>query len=249
VQQTFNLPYNSLVKITVAKYYTPSGRCIQALDYTNRNEDGSVDRVSDSLITGYKTKGGRSVYDGSGIYPDFFVDPYQYHQITQTLVSKYLIFDYATEFARKNTSIAAAKDFTLSDAEYQNFVSYLNDKDYKYQTAAEKTLADLKSDEEDAKKFDVIKNEFESLKAKIVASKKNDLTLYKPEIKRVLENEIVQRYYFQNGRALQAFQYDLELKKAAEIINNKALIASVLKGEGNYKVIGKPGQVSAQVGE
>ena len=249
VQQTFNLPYNSLVKITVAKYYTPSGRCIQALDYTNRNEDGSVDRVSDSLITGYKTKGGRSVYDGSGIYPDLFVDPYQYHQITQTLVSKYLIFDYATEFARKNTSIAAAKDFTLSDAEYQNFVSFLNDKDYKYQTAAEKTLADLKSDEEDAKKFDVIKNEFESLKAKINTSKKNDLTLYKPEIKRVLENEIVQRYYFQNGRALQAFQYDLELKKAAEIINNKALIASVLKGEGNYKVIGKPGQVSAQAGE
>jgi carboxyl-terminal processing protease len=249
VQQTFNLPYNSLVKITVAKYYTPSGRCIQALDYSNRNEDGSVDRVSDSLITVYKTKGGRSVYDGSGIYPDFFVDPYQYHQITQTLVSKYLIFDYATEFARKNATIAAAKDFTLSDAEYQNFVIFLNDKDYKYQTAAEKTLADLKSEEEEGKKFDVIKNEFESLKAKITTSKKNDLTLYKPEIKRVLENEIVQRYYFQNGRALQAFQYDLELKKAAEIINNKVLIASVLKGEGNYKVIGKPGQVSAQVGE
>ena len=247
VQQTFNLPYNSLVKVTVAKYYTPSGRCIQALDYTHRNEDGSVDRVADSLITVYKTKGGRSVYDGSGIYPDFYVDPYQYHQITQVLVSKYHIFDYATQFARKNPSIATAKDFKLSDAEYQNFVSYLKDRDYSYQTPTERKLADLKSDAEKDKNYDEIKGEFESLKTKVSTSKKNDLMEFKPEIKRVLEGEIVQRYYFQNGRTLQAFQYDLELKKATEIINNKTLTASVLKGEGNFKVIGKPGQVSAQV--
>jgi carboxyl-terminal processing protease len=247
VQQTFNLPYNSLVKITVAKYYTPSGRCIQALDYTHRNEDGSVDRVADSLITVYKTKGGRSVYDGSGVYPDFYVDPYQYHQITQVLVSKYHIFDYATQFARKNQTIATAKEFKLTDAEYQNFVSYLKDKDYSYQTPTERTLAELKSDAEKDKKYDEIKNEFESLKTKVSTSKKNDLMEFKPEIKRVLESEIVQRYYFQNGQTLQAFQYDLELKKATEIINNKTLTASVLKGEGNFKVIGKPGQVSAQV--
>lgn len=247
VQQTFNLPYNSLVKITVAKYYTPSGRCIQALDYANRNEDGSVDRVADSLITGYKTKGGRSVYDGSGIYPDFYVDPYQYHQITQVLVSKYHIFDYATLFTRKNLTIATAKDFKLSDAEYQNFVTYLKDKDYSYQTVTERTLAELKSDAEKDKKYEQIKGEFEGLKAKISNSKNNDLIEFRPEIKRVLESEIIQRYYFQKGRTLQAFQYDLELKKATEIINNKTLTASVLKGEGNFKVIGKPGQVSAQV--
>jgi carboxyl-terminal processing protease len=249
VQQTFNLPYNSLVKITVAKYYTPSGRCIQALDYANRNEDGSVDRVADSLITGYKTKGGRSVYDGSGIYPDFYIDPYQYHQITQVLVSKYHIFDYATLFTRKNLTIATAKEFKLSDAEYQNFVTYLKDKDYSYQTVTERTLAELKSDAEKDKKYEQIKGEFESLKAKISNSKNNDLIEFRPEIKRVLESEIIQRYYFQKGRTLQAFQYDLELKKATEIINNKTLTASVLKGEGNFKVIGKPGQVSAQVEE
>jgi carboxyl-terminal processing protease len=249
VQQTFNLPYNSLVKITVAKYYTPSGRCIQALDYANRNEDGSVDRVADSLITGYKTKGGRSVYDGSGIYPDFYIDPYQYHQITQVLVSKYHIFDYATLFTRKNLTIATAKEFKLSDAEYQNFVTYLKDKDYSYQTVTERTLAELKSDAEKDKKYEQIKGEFEGLKAKISNSKNNDLIEFRPEIKRVLESEIIQRYYFQKGRTLQAFQYDLELKKATEIINNKTLTASVLKGEGNFKVIGKPGQVSAQVEE
>lgn len=249
VQQTFNLPYNSLVKITVAKYYTPSGRCIQALDYANRNEDGSVDRVADSLITGYKTKGGRSVYDGSGIYPDFYIDPYQYHQITQVLVSKYHIFDYATLFTRKNLTIATAKEFKLSDAEYQNFVTYLKDKDYSYQTVTERTLAELKSDAEKDKKYEQIKGEFDGLKAKISNSKNNDLIEFRPEIKRVLESEIIQRYYFQKGRTLQAFQYDLELKKATEIINNKTLTASVLKGEGNFKVIGKPGQVSSQVEE
>jgi carboxyl-terminal processing protease len=238
-----------LVKITVAKYYTPSGRCIQALDYANRNEDGSVDRVADSLITGYKTKGGRSVYDGSGIYPDFYIDPYQYHQITQVLVSKYHIFDYATLFTRKNLTIATAKEFKLSDAEYQNFVTYLKDKDYSYQTVTERTLAELKSDAEKDKKYEQIKGEFEGLKAKISNSKNNDLIEFRPEIKRVLESEIIQRYYFQKGRTLQAFQYDLELKKATEIINNKTLTASVLKGEGNFKVIGKPGQVSSQVEE
>ncbi|MDA9554703.1 S41 family peptidase [Pelobium sp.] len=247
VQQTFNLPYNSLVKITVAKYYTPSGRCIQALDYTHRNEDGSVDKVADSLITVYKTKAGRSVYDGSGIYPDFFVEPYQYHQITQVLVGKYFIFDYATEFVKKHPSIAPAKEFKLSDDDYQNFVNYLNNKDYNYQTATERTLADLKADAEKDKKFEDIKGEFEGLKAKLSTSKKNDLMTFKPEIKRVLESEIAQRYYFETGRTLQSFQYDMELKKALETIANKSLVAAVLKGEGNFKVIGKPNQVSAQV--
>jgi carboxyl-terminal processing protease len=247
VQQTFNLPYNSLVKITVAKYYTPSGRCIQALNYSSRNEDGSVDKVADSLITGYQTKAGRSVYDGSGVFPDFFIAPFKYHQITSVLVSKYHIFDYATEYAKTHPSIAAAKEFKLSDADFQGFVSYLNNKDYSYQTLTEKALAELKTDVEKDKKYDEIKSEFESLKSKVASSKKNDLTTHKAELKLVLEGEIVQRYYFQKGKTEQAMQYDTELKKAFEIIKNKQLIASVLKGEGAYKIIGKPGQVSAQI--
>ncbi|MEO5909693.1 MAG: S41 family peptidase [Pelobium sp.] len=249
VQQTFNLPYNSLVKITVAKYYTPSGRCIQALDYTHRNEDGSVDRVADSLMTIYKTKAGRSVYDGSGIFPDFFIDPYKYHQITQVLVGKYYIFDYATEFVKNHATIAPPKDFKLSDAEYQAFVSYLSNKDYNYETATERTIQELKTDAEKDKKFEEIKTEYESLKTKLSTSKKNDLNNFKPEIKRILESEIAQRYYFEKGKAEQAFQYDLELKKAADLINNKSMLAAILKGEGSYKIIGKPGQVTAQVGE
>jgi carboxyl-terminal processing protease len=247
VQQTFNLPYNSLVKITVAKYYTPSGRCIQALDYTHRNEDGSVDKVPDSLMTAYKTKIGRSVYNGSGIYPDVYVEPYKFHQITQVLVTKYYIFDYATEFVKKHPTIAPANNFQMSDADYQNFTSYLDGKDYNYETPTEQTMLDLKKDAVRDKKWDEIKTEYETLKAKVSYSKKNDLTQFKPEIKRVLESEITQRYYFEKGKAQQAFQYDLELKKAKDLLMNNTLMAAVLKGDGNYKTIGKPGStLSAQ---
>jgi carboxyl-terminal processing protease len=179
VQQTFNLPYNSLVKITVAKYYTPSGRCIQALDYTHRNEDGSVDKVPDSLMTAYKTKIGRSVYNGSGIYPDVYVEPYKFHQITQVLVTKYYIFDYATEFVKKHPTIAPANNFQMSDADYQNFTSYLDGKDYNYETPTEQTMLDLKKDAVRDKKWDEIKTEYETLKAKVSYSKKNDLTQFK----------------------------------------------------------------------
>ncbi|HET8827939.1 MAG TPA: S41 family peptidase [Pelobium sp.] len=247
VQQTFNLPYNSLVKITVAKYYTPSGRCIQALDYTHRQEDGSVDKLPDSLLSVFKTKGGRSVYNGSGIYPDFYLKETEFHDITQVLVGKYFIFDYATEFAKTHPSIAPPEKFVLTDAEYQNFVNYLKGKDYSYQTATEKSLDDLKFYAENDKKWEGIKADFESLKQKVASSKETDLTTYKSEIKRVLESEIAQRYYFEKGRTLNSFQYDNELKKAVELLNNSALIAKVLNGEGIYNTIGKPKVVSAQV--
>ncbi|HEX7365738.1 MAG TPA: S41 family peptidase [Pelobium sp.] len=246
VQQTFNLPYNSLVKITVAKYYTPSGRCIQALDYTHRHDDGSVDKLPDSLWTAFKTKGGRSVYSGSGIYPDVYVKPTLFHEITEVLVSKYFIFDYATAFAKTHPNIASADKFMLSDAEYQNFVNYLKDKDYSYQTATEKSLADLKSYAESDKKWEAIKTDFEALKSKVSTSKAADLFTYKPEIKRVLESEIAQRYYFEKGRTLNSFQYDTELKKAIELLDNSALVAKVLSGEGIYRTIGEPKVVNAQ---
>lgn len=247
VQQTFNLPYNSLVKVTVAKYYTPSGRCIQSLDYTHRADDGSVERVSDSLITEYKTKAGRSVYDGSGIFPDVKVEPYKYHPITQILVSRYHIFDFATLYHKNHPTIASASVFKLSDADYAEFIKFLNGKDFKYQTSAERVMANLKEEAEEDAQFNAIKSEYEALSSKIASSKTNDLTLFKSEIKRVLESEIVQRYQFEKGRVLQSFQYDNEVKKASEIINNKQTLTSVLSGNGSYKTIGKPQKVNAQV--
>ncbi|MFD1629597.1 S41 family peptidase [Pseudopedobacter beijingensis] len=247
VQQTFNLPYNTLVKVTVAKYYTPSGRCIQALDYTHRLEDGSVEKVADSLITEYKTKGGRSVYDGSGIYPDVFVEPYKYHQITQTLSGKYLIFDYATNYRIANNSISAPKTFKLSDADYVNFTNFLKGKDYSYKTSSEVILESFVKEASEDKRLNDVKAEVNVLEDKLKKIKSNDLTTYKPEIKRILESEIVQRYYFEKGRILQAFQYDAELQKAYEVFKDKSLYASVIEGKGVYKTIGKPKQVTAKL--
>ncbi|HEY1007979.1 MAG TPA: S41 family peptidase [Sphingobacteriaceae bacterium] len=241
VQQTFNLPYNSLVKVTVAKYYTPSGRCIQTLDYTHRNADGSVDKVADSLISEFKTAGGRSVYNGSGVYPDVFVKPVRYNQITQTLANKYLIFDYATTYRSRKHTIPEPRNFRLTDAEYAEFMSFLSDKDYNYLTRTERILDDLRSEAEKENKLPEVKAEFEALRTKVSHSKKNDLTQFQAEIRQVLEGEIAGRYYFEKGRLEAGFKYDRDLEKAVSLISDKNTLASILKGAGQYRVIGKPG--------
>jgi carboxyl-terminal processing protease len=240
VQQTFNLPYNSLVKITIAKYYIPSGRCIQALDYTHRKDDGSVVKVADSLIHEFKTKDGRSVYDGSGIYPDIFVKQDHFANVTQTLVGKLLVFDYATRYRAAHPSLTDPRTFALSDADYTDFVKFLADKNYSYSTGSEKLLAGLKTEATKEKQFSEIQSEYDALKTKMMASKKNDLQLHKDEIKQVLENEIASRYYYEKGRYETNFKYDKELAEAVKTMQNKEQVASVLKGEGTYKVIGKP---------
>ena len=250
VQQTFNLPYNSLIKITVAKYYTPSGRCIQALDYTHRDSEGSVVKVADSLITQYKTASGRLVYDGSGIYPDVFVKPLKYNLITQTLASKFYMFDYATKYRHDHPLLENLRKFKLTEAEYANFISYLSDKDYGYKTKTERLMAELKEEATRENKISEIKSEYDALISKVGHSKKNDLTQFKEEIRRVLENEIASRYYFERGRIEQAFQYDNDLNEALKVIANRSVLASILKGEGTYKTIGKPGaDFSAQAVE
>jgi carboxyl-terminal processing protease len=242
VQQTFNLPYNSLVKVTVAKYYTPSGRCIQALDYTHRDTEGMVVKVADSLITEYKTKSGRSVYDGSGIFPDVFIKPLRYSLITQSLASKYHIFDYATQYRNLKTSISDPKSFRLNDSEYNEFIAFLTKRDYSYDTKVERLLNELREEAEKENKITELKPEFDALKVKVSLSKKNDLIVFKSEIKRVLESEIVSRYYFEKGRLEQNFQYDNELSEAQKVLSDKSVLASILNGEGTYKSIGKPGE-------
>jgi carboxyl-terminal processing protease len=240
VQQTFNLPYNSLVKITIAKYYVPSGRCIQEMDYTHRKDDGSVVKVADSLIHEFKTKNGRSVYDGSGIYPDIFVKQDHFANVTEALVGKLLIFDYATHYRDTHPTLDNVRTFSLSEPDYADFVKYLADKNYSYNTGSEKLLAKLKTEATKEKQFGEIQTEYDALKAKMAASKKNDLQLHKDEIKQVLENEIASRYYFEKGRYETNFKYDKELAQAIKVMQSKEMLASILKGEGSYKVIGKP---------
>lgn len=240
VQQTFTLPYNSLVKITIAKYYIPSGRCVQALDYTHRKDDGSVNRMADSSLHEYKTKAGRSVYDGSGVYPDILIKQERFANITQALVSKLLIFDYANRYRTTHTKIEDAVTFKLNDEDYNDFVKYLTGKDYTYNTNSEKLLTTLKIEATKEKQFTEIQGEYDILKAKLLAAKKNDLQQHKEEIKQVLENEIADRYYFEKGRYEVNFKYDKELNQAIKTMQDKVQLASVLKGEGTYKIIGKP---------
>lgn len=240
VQQTFNLPYNSLVKVTVAKYYVPSGRCVQELDYTHRKDDGSVIKVADSSIHEFKTKNGRSVYDGSGIYPDIFIKQERFANVTQTLVSKLLVFDYATQYRNTHPQLIDPKSFTLTDEGYDDFTRYLEGKNYSYSTISEKMLNSLKTEATKEKQFNGIQAEYEALKAKLAASKKNDLQLHKTEIKQVLENEIASRYAYEKGRYEANFKYDKELAEAVRTMQDKPRLASILNGIGDYKTIGKP---------
>lgn len=228
VQTTRPLSYNSQLKVTTAKYYIPSGRCIQALDYTHRNEDGSVGKIPDSLMSEFKTKSGRTVYDGGGVYPDFVTEPRMLSNISQSLVSKYYIFDYATKFRMAHPSISSAKTFHLTETDYNDFVSFLSGKEYDYTTKSEKEMEELKSTAEKEKYFESVKAEYEALKKKIMHDKNADLKKFKEEITEMLENEIVSRYYFQNGQVEASFDHDDEIRKAVEALNDKAVFTSIL---------------------
>jgi carboxyl-terminal processing protease len=241
VQQTFSMPYNSLVKITIAKYYVPSGRCIQALDYTHRKDDGSVVKVADSLLHEFKTKSGRSVYDGSGIYPDVLIKKERYSNVTIAIVNKLFVFDYANYFWKTHPTIDKdARKFSLTDNDYADFVKYVNGKNFSYTTGYEKLLENFKTEATKEKQFADIQPEFEALKVKIASAKNNDLQVHKDEIKRALEIEIISRYYFEKGRYEVNFKYDKDIAEAVKTMQNNALVASILKGDGQYKVIGKP---------
>ncbi|MDF2437554.1 MAG: peptidase [Bacteroidota bacterium] len=228
VQQTRPLSYNAQLKVTVAKYYIPSGRCIQALDYSHHNEDGSVDKVPDSLISAFKTKNGRIVYDGGGVTPDVVVETKKYSNILLSLGTKNLIFDFATKYRNAHPTIIAARDFRLTDAEYDEFVAFLNGKDYDYTTKTERSLEELKKDAKDDKALDAINADLEALRLKLAHNKKEDLVKFKPEIRQFLEEEIASRYYFQNGRLEASLKDDDELKEAIAILSDNTKYSKIL---------------------
>ncbi len=229
VQQTKPLAYSTQLKLTVAKYYIPSGRCIQALDYSHRNDDGSVEHVPDSLITAFKTRNGRIVYDGAGILPDVQTLPQNMSDITFTLIRKFFIFDYATLYLIKHPALnVSPRDFKLSEAEYNEFVSHLEGKDYNYKTESEDVLVALKKSAEDDKYFTDIENEYVQLQKKLLARKKDDLQKFKPEIKRMIEDEIVSRYHFMKGRIEASLKYDADVIEAASLLGNAGKLKDFL---------------------
>ena len=221
VQNIIPLIYNAQMKVTVSKYYIPSGRCIQAIDYSHRDDNGRAIKVPDSLRTAFKTKGGRTVYDGFGIEPDVFIEPEYASTLGITIITKFLAFDFASQFVKQNPTIPNAKDFKITDEIYNQFVDFIKDKDYSYSTITEKMLKELKDMSEKEKYSQEIENTIEDLKAKIESDKKNDLIKFKDEIKDILLSEIVVRYYYQKGRIEALLQNDTEVEKAINLLSNQ----------------------------
>ena len=220
VQQTRKLSYNSQLKVTVAKYYIPSGRCIQALDYSNRNKDGSVGKIPDSLISTFKTRNGREVKDGGGITPDVKVKQDEISDITISIIRERLIFDYATDFRLENDSIISVDNFEITDNEFEKFTSYLKDKEYKYTTATEDALEIFKEIAEEENSFAEIEEQYNLLSFQIKNNKENDLSKNKEELKEFLSDEIVSRYFYQEGRIINRLKYDSEVKEAINILHD-----------------------------
>lgn len=229
VQNVLPLVYNTQLKVTVSKYYIPSGRCIQAIDYSHRDNSGRAMKINDSLRTAFKTKGGRTVYDGYGIEPDSILQTEYASQISIALLLKFLPFDYATQFVSQHPTIPSAKEFRITDEIYDDFVAFLKDKDYTYTTPTEEGIKTLINNAKDEKCDDNIKKLLEQAQEKIKEDKKNDLYKFKDEIKELLLSEIVVRYYNQKGRVEAMIQNDKEIKQAINLLNNTSAYNSILK--------------------
>ncbi|MBT7620442.1 MAG: S41 family peptidase [Flavobacteriales bacterium] len=229
VQQSRKLPYNSQLKVTVAKYYIPSGRCIQALDYSNRNEDGSVGKVPDSLISTFYTRNGREVKDGGGVMPDIKTENEEVSDISISLMNKRLVFDFATQFRYKNEKIESIEKFEITDEIFNNFVEFLSDKEYQYTTATEDALDIFKEITDEEGTSDLISEEFNLLIEKIKLNKENDLENNKEEIISFISNEIVSRYYYQEGRIIDRLKHDKDIDEALRLFKNMDEYHSLLK--------------------
>jgi carboxyl-terminal processing protease len=230
VQTTRDLSYNTKMKITTAKYYIPSGRCIQAIDYGHRNEDGSVGKLPDSLMTAFKTRNGRIVYDGGGILPDIVTEKETFSPLATSLARNRLFFDYAIKYHFEHPTIKPAREFHLTDAEYNDFAKWLNNKEYDYTTQVEKDLNNLEASAKKEKSIDVIEDQLKGLRAKLAHSKDNDLQLSKTEIKMVLEEEILKHYYLEKGVREASFPDDLEVKEALKLFKDQNRYSELLKG-------------------
>lgn len=228
VQVSRPLSYNSQLKVTTAKYYTPTGRCIQVLDYAHRRDDGSVGSIPDSLKRTFKTSTGRVVYDGGGIDPDIKTETPEAHLLTQVLYEKGFLFDYATAYVANHPESIDARTFQLSADEYQRFVSWMKDKNYTYKSYMEYELQQFTEEAKKEKYFNELKGQLDQISLRISESKKNELMLYKDEIKMLLEEEIVARFHLERGSIEAGFKYDNDIKKAVEVLHTTALYKKTL---------------------
>lgn len=228
VQRTFDLKYGSKIKLTISKYYTPSGRCVQRLEYYDKENGEKPKQIADSLLKKFKTVNGRTVIDGRGIEPDVDVEKNDYSRLLAQLMVSNVIFNYATEYARTHSNIGDARNFRLTPEEYEAFKQFALKQDFKYNTASEEQLEKMKKTAEEEGYYEDVKAEYDALLAKVTPSKERDMEKFKEEINDLLSNEIVSRYYYQKGRAEQAFQLDPDVQKAIEILNDPKQYNTIL---------------------
>ncbi len=216
VQSIRPLPYNSQMKITTAKYYTPSGRCVQAIDYSNRNEDGSVGHTPDSLTKEFKTASGRIVRDGGGITPDVIVKAKAYSRLVYSLVLGGVIDDYVINYACKNASIPAVEEFHFSDKDFEDFITFAKTKDFDYRSGAKTYYDKMKKELEEEGLAQSMASELSALEKALEMDKEKFLRLKKDEIIPFIEEELAVRYWFQEAGIKVRLRYDEQLKKCLE---------------------------------
>ena len=235
VQTPRDLPYDGQIKITTSKYYIPSGRCIQQLDYSHRNADGSVSAVPDSLTSVFHTASGRPVRDGGGIRPDFEMEEKKTPTMLFYLVNDFALFDFVTDWVRAHPTIAPAKDFVLSDADYDAFKKRLKEANFTYDRQSEKALKSLKEVAEHEGYLAEDSATFAALEARLKPNLDRDLERYKDDIKKIIAAEIVKRYYYQEGEMIENLKGDKTLAKALEVLADRELYRKTLSGPEEKK--------------
>ncbi len=228
VQKVYPMDYNTSMKITVSKYYIPSGRCVQNIEYFDRDTTKGGYKIPDSLAVAYKTKNGRTVYDKGGVEPDVPIPDEAIPDILSALIEERAVFDFANDYHAKHESIATADKFTVNDAIYNEFLQFLKEKKYDYTSSMEDILEELKAKAEDEKSFSSIQNAYNQLKSQLENLKTQDLTTHKPEISRALTQEIVSRYYFSTGKLINSLHHDPYIEEAKSVLLNAKRYQSIL---------------------
>ncbi len=229
VQNILELPYNSKMKLTVAKYYIPSGRCIQAIDYFNEKVADSLNSIPDSLLNVFTTIGGRKVYDKGGIEPDIKIDVEPFSQISGDLYAQNYIFDFANDFMLKNDSIESVREFTITDEVFNDFKAFVEAQGFDYMTETEVLLNRMKSSAEREDYHVVLESVLNDASDKIKLEKKKDIDKNRSEIEEMLKIEIISRYYFQKGKLESSLMNDKEIDEAVRVLTDDQVYQSILK--------------------
>ena len=228
VQKVYSMDYNTSMKVTVSKYYIPSGRCVQNIEYFDRDTTKGGYKIPDSLAVAYKTKNGRTVYDKGGVEPDVEVPDEEIPDILTALIEERAIFDFANDYRAKHETIAEAEDFVVDDAIYNEFLQFLKANQYAYTTEVETKLEELKAAAEADNAFAGMQTAYNQLKAQIETLKTQDLTTHKAEISRALTQEIVSRYYFSTGKLVNSLHHDSYIEAAKSVLLNKSRYNAIL---------------------